>query len=119
MYAYDVSVPVRRMYGLVEDVRARLGERAVVTGFGHLGDGNLHIAVAAERFDVETEALLEPFIFEKTATERGSISAEHGIGFWKKNDIHYSQSPESVALMRKLKHMFDPAGILNPYKLVA
>ena len=69
--------------------------------------------------EVETEALLEPFIFEKTATERGSISAEHGIGFWKKNDIHYSQSPESVALMRKLKHMFDPAGILNPYKLVA
>jgi FAD/FMN-containing dehydrogenase len=91
----------------------------VVTGFGHLGDGNLHIAVAADRYDVETAALLEPFIYEKTAAEQGSISAEHGIGFWKKEDMHYSQSPESVALMRKLKQVFDPDGILNPYKHVA
>ena len=47
---------------------------------------------------------------------RGSISAEHGLGFKKANYIHYSKSNEAVHLMQGIKSLLDPQGILNPYK---
>jgi len=46
----------------------------------------------------------------------GSISAEHGLGFMKPNDIYYSKSMESVKIMKDIKKLLDPNGILNPYK---
>lgn len=62
---------------------------------------------------------LEPFIFEWTQAAEGSISAEHGIGTHKKGVLHYSQSPEAVELMQKIKTVLDPTNTLNPGKIVS
>lgn len=52
------------------------------------------------------------------AEKSGSISAEHGLGVMKAPHVHYSQSDVSIDLMRKMKHLFDPKGVLNPYKYI-
>ena len=49
---------------------------------------------------------------------RGSISAEHGIGFHKRNDLHYSKSHSAIQLMKQMKALMDPNNILNPYKVL-
>ncbi|KAK3985517.1 putative D-lactate dehydrogenase 2 mitochondrial precursor [Cladorrhinum sp. PSN332] len=127
VYKYDVSIPLKELYQLVEDIRARvdaaglLGDtdeypvRAVV-GYGHMGDANLHLNVSTRRFDERVEKLLEPFIYEWIAERQGSISAEHGLGVMKKKYIGYSRNPTMVGLMKNIKRTFDPNGILNPYK---
>jgi len=53
-----------------------------------------------------------------SALERGSVSAEHGMGLSKAEYMRLSKSPEMIALMRRVKEMFDPRGILNPYKVL-
>ena len=78
--------------------------------------GNLHFNATVPEFTMEAKQLIEPFIYEWTQKHRGSISAEHGLGFLKKDYIHYSKSPAAVNLMQQIKQVFDPKGILNPYK---
>ncbi|KAH6624432.1 hypothetical protein B0J18DRAFT_178100 [Chaetomium sp. MPI-SDFR-AT-0129] len=126
-YKYDVSIPLKELYQLVEDTRARVDEagllgdedefpvRAVV-GYGHMGDANLHLNVSTRRFDERVEKVLEPFVYEWIAKRQGSISAEHGLGVMKKKYIRYSRNPTMVGLMKNIKTTFDPNGILNPYK---
>jgi len=62
--------------------------------------------------------LIEPFLYEWTAKYRGSISAEHGLGFKKRNYIGFSKSQAAVNIMHSIKQVFDPQGILNPYKVL-
>nr|XP_019575017.1 PREDICTED: D-2-hydroxyglutarate dehydrogenase, mitochondrial isoform X5 [Rhinolophus sinicus] len=117
VYKYDVSLPVERLYDLVTELRARLGPRAKhVVGYGHLGDGNLHLNVTAEAFSASLLGDLEPYVYEWTAGQQGSVSAEHGVGFKKKDILGYSKPPEALQLMQQLKALLDPKGILNPYK---
>lgn len=117
VYKYDVSLPVERLYDLVTELRARIGPRAKhVVGYGHLGDGNLHLNVTAEAFSAPLLGELEPYVYEWTAGQQGSVSAEHGVGFKKKDILGYSKSPEALQLMQQLKALLDPKGILNPYK---
>ncbi|KAM5271025.1 D-2-hydroxyglutarate dehydrogenase, mitochondrial isoform 1-T4 [Hipposideros larvatus] len=117
VYKYDVSLPVERLYDLVTELRARLGPQAKhVVGYGHLGDGNLHLNVTAEAFSASLLGDLEPYVYEWTAGQRGSVSAEHGVGFKKKDVLDYSKPPEALQLMQQLKALLDPKGILNPYK---
>ncbi|KAJ4963836.1 hypothetical protein NE237_023775 [Protea cynaroides] len=118
VYKYDLSLPVEDMYGLVEEMRLRLDQSAKVVGYGHLGDGNLHLNVSVPDYDDAILAQIEPFVYEWTSKRRGSISAEHGIGLMKANKIHYSKSPETVQLMASIKKLLDPNGILNPYKVL-
>lgn len=61
---------------------------------------------------------IEPTIFEWTARVKGSISAEHGLGFKKRNYIHFSKSDGAIGLMKQMKKIMDPNGILNPYKVL-
>lgn len=61
---------------------------------------------------------IEPTIFEWTSDLKGSISAEHGLGFKKRNFMHYSKSSGAIELMKKMKAIMDPNGILNPYKVL-
>ena len=61
---------------------------------------------------------IEPYLYEFTSQHRGSISAEHGLGFKKRNFIHFSKSDSAVRLMKQLKTVFDPQGIMNPYKVL-
>lgn len=62
--------------------------------------------------------IFEPAMYEWTSKVNGSISAEHGLGFKKRNHIHYSKSPGAVTLMKSIKKLLDPNGILNPYKVL-
>ncbi|GKV41551.1 hypothetical protein SLEP1_g49064 [Rubroshorea leprosula] len=117
-YKYDLSLPVEKMYNLVEDMRARLGGLARVVAYGHLGDANLHLNVSAPKYDDKILAQIEPYVYEWTSKHRGSISAEHGLGLMKANKIFYSKSPKTVQLMTSIKNLLDPNGILNPYKVL-
>ncbi|XP_010604970.1 D-2-hydroxyglutarate dehydrogenase, mitochondrial isoform X1 [Fukomys damarensis] len=119
VFKYDISLPVERFYDLVMDLRGRLGLRAKhVVGYGHLGDGNLHLNVTAEAFSAALLDALEPYVYTWTAAQRGSVSAEHGLGFKKKDVLGYSKPPTAVQLMWQLKALLDPQGILNPYKML-
>nr|XP_004667859.1 D-2-hydroxyglutarate dehydrogenase, mitochondrial isoform X1 [Jaculus jaculus]XP_045004123.1 D-2-hydroxyglutarate dehydrogenase, mitochondrial isoform X1 [Jaculus jaculus] len=117
VFKYDISLPVERLYDLVTDLRTRLGSSAKhVVGYGHLGDGNLHLNVTAEAFSEALLGILEPYVYTWTAEQRGSVSAEHGVGFKKRHVLGYSKPPVAVQLMQQLKALLDPKGILNPYK---
>lgn len=120
VYKYDLSLPLPKMYELVLHMRERLSDMQVtnVVGYGHLGDGNLHLNITTPDYSDEVLNEIEPYVFEWTAKHHGSISAEHGLGFKKANYIHFSKSPSSVALMKEIKGLLDPKGIMNPYKVL-
>lgn len=82
------------------------------------GDGNLHVVVATPKYDPEIESQLEPFLFEYVSEQRGSVSAEHGIGFKKTKYLSYSKNASAIHLMKEIKNLMDPRGILNPYKVL-
>mmetsp|Transcript_11185 Transcript_11185/g.22016 ORF Transcript_11185/g.22016 Transcript_11185/m.22016 type:complete len:115 (+) Transcript_11185:1308-1652(+) len=107
-------------YEIVKEVDRRLGNLAVTTGYGHIGDCNLHInCVVKDRNDVgKVKELLDPFIYEYLKNVRGSISAEHGVGLMKFEKLHYTKDATSIKYMKALKNLFDPKGILNPYKVM-
>ncbi|CZR56330.1 probable D-lactate dehydrogenase AIP2 (actin interacting protein 2) [Phialocephala subalpina] len=129
VYKYDLSIPINELYDLVEDTRKKITDAGLigedearpvvgVVGYGHMGDSNLHLNVAVKRYDKKVEKELEPFVYEWVAKRNGSISAEHGLGLAKKNYIGYSRSGTMVALMKQIKNLYDPNGIMNPYKYI-
>ena len=103
-------------------MRARLAPLGAVTAaFGHLGDGNLHLNVTTPgRYEPDERVLraIEPYVYEWVAERRGSISAEHGVGQMKRHVLHLSRPPPAIELMRGLKGLLDPNGILNPGKVL-
>ena len=119
VYKYDISIPLPRLYEIVEDLRNKMGDKVItVAGYGHIGDGNLHLNIVTKEYDPHVHKLLEPYIFEWVRDYGGSISAEHGIGFKKTKYVHYSKSKVCIDMMKNMKQMFDPNGILNPYKVL-
>ena len=128
VYKYDVSLPLKDLYSLVEVVNKKLTETNLLgdspkpviaaVGYGHIGDGNLHLNVATRLYSKEIEKALEPFVYEYVSSKHGSISAEHGLGFQKKNYISYTKSDAEIKMMRDLKKHYDPNGIMNPYKFI-
>ncbi|KAL3861470.1 hypothetical protein ACJMK2_007504 [Sinanodonta woodiana] len=118
-YKYDVSLPLLKFYSLVEDMRRHLGSRVTrVVGYGHVGDGNLHLNITTPAYSHEIMDLIEPYIYDWVARHHGSISAEHGLGFKKKQFIYHSKTKSAVKLMQAIKKLMDPNGILNPYKTI-
>lgn len=123
VYKYDVSMPQSVLYQLVEDMREHMSSKGAlgttvtnVIGYGHVGDGNLHLNISAPGYTDEVQGLIEPFVYEWIQRHRGSISAEHGLGLMKGSVLSYSKSPEMIQYMHMIKKVFDPKGILNPYK---
>jgi len=124
---HDVSIPISRIAEFVAVTNAALQEKFpgihnVV--FGHLGDGNLHYNVAPGKGQAESDILaLQPQIYElvhdSVATFNGSISAEHGIGQLKVNELPRYKSELELKLMRQIKQALDPKGMLNPGKVVS
>lgn len=86
--------------------------------FSSTGDSNLHLNVACKTFNQEIYKAVEPFVFEYTSKLKGSVSAEHGIGFHKTKYLKYSKTPEAISFMKQIKLLMDPNGILNPYKVL-
>jgi FAD/FMN-containing dehydrogenase len=125
-YKYDISVPLSTFKEVVDLTREHLkskgllNDKAVkyVIGYGHVGDGNLHLNVIADTYTPEIQNALEPFIYELVASHRGSVSAEHGIGAMKTHALRYSKSAISIDWMKKIKQLFDPRGIMNPGKVL-
>jgi len=117
VYKYDLSVPVNRLYELVEVMKKVLkNDATTVVGYGHMGDGNLHLNVTSPKYNEAILKKIEPFVYEWTSQYKGSISAEHGLGVMKAPYLHYSKSPDTINLMKQIKNLFDPNGIMNPYK---
>ncbi|ETV66157.1 hypothetical protein H257_17309 [Aphanomyces astaci] len=120
VYKYDVSVPMDAYYTIVEDTRNHLKafDDVQVVGYGHLGDGNMHLNISTPTYNSQVMAAIEPFVFEWTAARRGSISAEHGIGTHKPAFLHLSKVKNAINMMHQMKALYDPRGILNPYKVL-
>lgn len=117
VYKYDISLPVKIMYSAVDLMKERLNKYDVqVYGYGHLGDGNLHLNIVSKKFDQNILDDIEPYLFEWVHSKRGSISAEHGLGQTKNKYLHLAKSDSVIQWMKQLKSLFDPNHILNPYK---
>ncbi|KAI9488852.1 hypothetical protein BDB00DRAFT_846393 [Zychaea mexicana] len=121
---FDVSLDLPLLYKLVEDTRAwaiadgMIGRDIVaIYGYGHVGDGNMHLTIPAIREDEAVRTKIDDFVYEWVAEHKGSGSAEHGIGMMKAAYLSYSKSSTIIDNMRKIKNVFDPNGIMNPYKL--
>lgn len=118
-FKYDLSLPLTHFYEIVPATRERVGDHAIrVCGYGHVGDSNLHLNVSCSEYSPELHRLIEPFVYEFTSQLRGSVSAEHGLGFLKSKYLKYSKADQAVTQMRELKAIMDPNGILNPYKVL-
>ncbi|RIB08189.1 hypothetical protein C2G38_2147195 [Gigaspora rosea] len=127
VYKYDLSIPLPVFYNLVEDMSKRLKDAGIfgkdklvtnVFGFGHVGDGNLHLNIVAKSYSPEITKLIEPYVYEWTANYKGSVSAEHGLGLMKAGCIGYSKSQKMISIMKQIKQSIDPNGIMNPYKFI-
>jgi FAD/FMN-containing dehydrogenase len=123
---HDVSVPISRIAAFIETTDAALqgafpGVRMVT--FGHLGDGNLHYNVAhpeggdLQAFVARTDAV-NALVHDSVTRFGGSISAEHGLGQYKREEILRYKAPLEMALMRAIKQALDPLGIMNPGKVL-
>jgi glycolate oxidase len=118
---HDLVVPRGRVPQLMQLVaRVREKHRLLIPCFGHAGDGNIHVNLMvnpADEDEMRRAAAAERELFEGTVALEGSISGEHGIGFSKAAFVGLELSPETIALMQRVKQAFDPNGILNPGKL--
>lgn len=118
-YAFDVSLPVGEMQDYMAAVTDRLKARwpkGKIAFLGHMGDGNLHIAIGAGGSDDRHE--VEACVYEPLRPINGSISAEHGIGLEKKAWLDVSRSVDERGLMAEIKRLLDPGNILNPGKIM-
>lgn len=124
---HDISVPVDAMPQFIEEVGANVERQfsgVTATGFGHLGDGNVHFHVLAPTGAVPGEweqaegKAISAYVHDEVTRFGGSISAEHGIGQMKRDELARLGDPVALAMMRSVKQALDPKGILNPGKLV-
>jgi FAD/FMN-containing dehydrogenase len=123
---HDVSVPISRIADFLADASAKV-EAAVpglrVCAFGHLGDGNIHFNLCQPEggdgvaFEARM-ADLNRIVHDTVVSMRGSISAEHGIGRLRKDELAHYSSDVSLDLMRRIKAAIDPGGIMNPGKVI-
>jgi FAD/FMN-containing dehydrogenase len=123
---HDVSVPVAAIPAFIEEANAAVvkfipGSRPLP--FGHVGDGNLHYNVSQPE-GADKEAFLarwdevNKLVFAIIMKYGGSISAEHGVGVMKYDILPDYKDPVAIDLMRGIKRLLDPNGILNPGKVV-
>jgi len=124
-YKNDISTTVDRVPALQETLECIVTRRYPdfeVIWYGHVGDGNLHLNVLKPDnlpiadFQSRCHEVSEE-IFAAVADLGGSISAEHGVGLLKKPFLHHSRSASELALMKGIKALLDPGGILNPGKV--
>jgi FAD/FMN-containing dehydrogenase len=105
---FDVSLPIGRIGEFVDECK-RLFPGAFF--FGHIGDSNLHVTV-------DRNSAADHAIYSLVERYRGAISAEHGIGFLKREFLRCSRSEAEIRAMWAIKKALDPKGILNPGKVL-
>jgi FAD/FMN-containing dehydrogenase len=116
---FDISVTLDKMEAFVDDIRAAMDQRTdpVCVIFGHLGDSNLHLILGSTNPQAFDYLGLQQLLYETVERYDGSVSAEHGIGLGKREQLHRSRSPVELQLMIAMKKMLDPKNILNPNKI--
>jgi FAD/FMN-containing dehydrogenase len=122
----DIAVPVSAIPAFLDEAAAAVGRACPgirPVAFGHAGDGNIHFNLSqppgTERAAFLTRwDALSTLVHEIAARHGGSISAEHGLGQMKKDEILHYKSEIEMDLMRRVKSSLDPNGIMNPGKLV-
>jgi FAD/FMN-containing dehydrogenase len=123
---HDVSVPVSSIPAFLAEADAAVMTAipdARICAFGHMGDGNIHYNIS-QPVGADREAFLarwhevNAIVHAIVLKYNGSISAEHGIGQLKRDELAAIRSPIEIELMRRIKHAFDPAGIMNPDKVL-
>ena len=118
----DVVVPVSQLPALVQRVGEIARSHALdIVCFGHAGNGNLHVNILYDPADAQAsahadQALAE--VFEATLALGGQLSGEHGIGLSKRDFMARALDPATLAVMRSIKNLLDPDGIMNPGKLL-
>ena len=122
----DIALPIASLDAFCAELEAVFTSRwpgFEICLFGHIGDGNLHVNVMKPD-DMEKERFLahahesDHAMFELVRRHSGSISAEHGIGLLKRDYLGYSRTPAELALLRAVKGVLDPKGLLNPGKVL-
>ena len=117
---HDISVPVSRIAEFVEKVSnalARTFPQVAIFCFGHVGDGNLHFNVGPEAL-MPRRGEVSRIVYDAVVALGGSISAEHGLGQLKREEIRLHKAPLELELMRALKGTLDPKGLMNPGKVL-
>ncbi len=125
---FDIAVPVATMPAFMQQAASAAEQRFPGTdasGFGHLGDGNIHFHVRApegvdrDRWYAEDAPVITRFVHDLVDAAGGTISAEHGIGQMKRDELARIASPARMMALTAIKQAMDPLGILNPGKLLA
>jgi FAD/FMN-containing dehydrogenase len=123
---HDVSVPVSQIPSFIAEggqAVQRFMPGARLMCFGHMGDGNMHFNVS-QPVGMDKQKFLDQWhdmnwaVFDVVLKHGGSISAEHGIGQLKRDDMLRIKSPVELGMMRGIKNLLDPKGIMNPGKLL-
>ncbi|ODP31386.1 FAD-binding oxidoreductase [Pandoraea sp. ISTKB] len=124
---HDIAVPVSQVPAFIaatDPIVQRIAPGARMVTFGHLGDGNLHYNVMAPE-GVDPAAFLKQFqapvtsaVHDSVHAHRGTISAEHGLGQFKREAAAAYKSPVELSLMRAIKTALDPLGLMNPGKVL-
>ena len=123
---HDISVPVAAIPAFIAEAAGAVQEvspGARVVCFGHMGDGNLHYNIT-QPVGADPQAFLALYPEMNDAVHGlvrrygGSISAEHGIGVQKRGELIATAPPVAIDLMQRIKAAFDPAGIMNPGKVI-
>ena len=123
---HDIAVPVSRIPEFLERAQTMLLEAwpdVRIVAFGHIGDGNLHYNLSKpEKLENEDFIARTPELNRKVhdlvAALGGSISAEHGLGQLKRDELVRYKSDVEMEMMRAVKHALDPAGLMNPGKVL-
>ena len=117
---HDIAVPVSKSAEFIERAGPRLAARfpeVRIYAFGHVGDGNIHYNIGPESLVAQREAV-NRIVYDTVAELGGSISAEHGLGQLKRDEILRHKPPLELELMRALKRTLDPKGLMNPGKVL-
>jgi FAD/FMN-containing dehydrogenase len=117
---HDVSVPISKVPELLERAGAALQAAfpgAPVYAFGHIGDGNIHYNVGDQAL-LARRAEVNRVVYDVVAALGGSISAEHGLGQLKREEIRRHKDALELELMHALKRALDPQGLMNPGKML-
>ena len=116
--SHDTSTPVSavpQFLSAADAAVARISPGARTVAFGHAGDGNIHYTVIAASADAPFPSdAISQAVHDVATGLGGSISAEHGIGVFRRTELARFKDPVALATMRSIKRALDPRGVLNP-----
>ena len=118
----DVVVPVSNIPALIRGLEQLSRQYAIpIINFGHAGNGNIHVNLLIDPDDpqqMQNAARCLDAVFSLVLKLNGTLSGEHGVGLEKRDFIGREIDPVTLDLMRRIKHQFDPLGLLNPGKML-